>query len=55
MTGTILRCVAPIGSSIISLNASEIQKTDLLTTATESARNLGRVSKPSQQSINARD
>jgi iron complex outermembrane receptor protein len=32
VTGTILRGVAPVGSSIISLNATDIQKTGLLTT-----------------------
>ena len=32
VTGTIIRGVAPVGSSIISLNANDIQKTGLLTT-----------------------
>jgi len=32
VTGTILRGVAPVGSSIISLNATDIQKTGLLST-----------------------
>jgi iron complex outermembrane recepter protein len=32
VTGTILRGVAPVGSSIISLNANDIQKTGLLST-----------------------
>lgn len=43
VTGTILRGVAPVGSSIISLNASDIQKTGLLTT-TDILRSIPQVS-----------
>lgn len=43
VTGTIIRGVAPVGSSIISLNASDIQKTGLLTT-TDILRSIPQVS-----------
>ena len=43
VTGTILRGVAPVGSSIISLNTSDIQKTGLLTT-TDVLRSIPQVS-----------
>ena len=43
VTGTILRGVAPVGSSIISLNATDIQKTGLLTT-TDILRSIPQIS-----------